>query len=499
MSAQLIGRKGPVAGARFTLPPTVTTLGADPFNHITWRDDQLAPHHARIRWQDGEYVIEDLESDSGTFVNGSRIASPTRLRSGDRLRIGESTWLFVQPTPSAARVLDAPPRPRSDAVTSAPASLPDEETTVVAPPGVIQPAQTRQQRAMLIVLLAALAILAAFVFLLVPRLWTTFMMSPIATFTPTARPSATATPLPALPTWTTAPETRPGYYPVPIPINPPDGSVGARFTLQWSWRGALAANEWYEVRAWQPGELPRVLAWVKVPQHEIGPELPPGSYNWQVGVVQGVVPGQKQRDLSAPSEIRRLTLLALTATLTPRPTATPTTPVPTATATNTPIPLTRVIFVGMIYDLAQGLLAPVPNAEIRIYVADQRVVTRADASGRYSAEFRLTGPTQGQPVSVLVAAPGYQPGTRDFTLGALDPNMPHYIPLDIGLVIAPTLTPTWLPPTATPTSLPTATRTLTHTPPPTYTPPPTALPITLTPTFVPGDTPMPTTITPAPP
>jgi len=242
-----------------------------------------------------------------------------------------------------------------------------------------------------------------------------------------------------------------------------------------------------------------VLAWVKVPQHEIGAELPPGSYNWQVSVVQGVVPGQKQRDLSAPSEIRRLTLLALTATLTPRPTATPTTPVPTATATLTPIPLVRVIFTGMIHDLGGGLLVPIPNAEVRIYVADQRVVTRADASGRYSAEFRLTAPTQGQLVSVLVAAPGYQPGTRDFTLGALDPNVPHYIPLDIGLALAPTLTPTWLPPTVTPTPLPTATSLPTYTPLPTYTLPPTAVPTTVTPTFVPGDTPMPTTITPAPP
>lgn len=51
-------------------------------------DEQLSRHHARI-WQDGEQLtIEDLGSRNGTFVNDQRIGGPTRLQSGDRIRVG---------------------------------------------------------------------------------------------------------------------------------------------------------------------------------------------------------------------------------------------------------------------------------------------------------------------------------------------------------------------------------------------------------------------------
>ena len=52
--------------------------------------------HARITPEGGELVLEDLGSANGTFINGVRVSTPTRLRVGDRLQIGGAIFLVVQ-------------------------------------------------------------------------------------------------------------------------------------------------------------------------------------------------------------------------------------------------------------------------------------------------------------------------------------------------------------------------------------------------------------------
>ncbi|MDR1710841.1 MAG: FHA domain-containing protein [Propionibacteriaceae bacterium] len=58
-------------------------------------DDYVSTKHARImRGQDG-YILEDLGSTNGTFVNNARISAPTPFALGDTLRIGR-TLLSVE-------------------------------------------------------------------------------------------------------------------------------------------------------------------------------------------------------------------------------------------------------------------------------------------------------------------------------------------------------------------------------------------------------------------
>ena len=55
-------------------------------------DEQLSRHHARIsRTEEGGYVIQDLLSTNGMFVNGERVARSRRLEDGDQIRIGATT------------------------------------------------------------------------------------------------------------------------------------------------------------------------------------------------------------------------------------------------------------------------------------------------------------------------------------------------------------------------------------------------------------------------
>jgi serine/threonine protein kinase len=58
-------------------------------------DVEISRQHARISRSEGGYVIEDLGSTNGTFVNGRRISAPEPLTPGDKVEVG-STTLVVQ-------------------------------------------------------------------------------------------------------------------------------------------------------------------------------------------------------------------------------------------------------------------------------------------------------------------------------------------------------------------------------------------------------------------
>ena len=54
----------------------------------------LGKQHARIYRQANQYLLADNHTASGTWLNDERIAGPTPLRSGDRIRIGRNILLF---------------------------------------------------------------------------------------------------------------------------------------------------------------------------------------------------------------------------------------------------------------------------------------------------------------------------------------------------------------------------------------------------------------------
>ena len=70
-----------------------TSVGRSRDNTIRLVDERASRHHARIDLQQGAFVIRDLESANGTFVNGQRIQRH-KLRSGDEIRIGDTHLIF---------------------------------------------------------------------------------------------------------------------------------------------------------------------------------------------------------------------------------------------------------------------------------------------------------------------------------------------------------------------------------------------------------------------
>lgn len=68
-------------------------VGRSSQNHLAVNDIQVSRVHIRIRGAQGQWFIQDQNSSSGTFVNGSRIQAQP-LKNGDKIRIGETTFKF---------------------------------------------------------------------------------------------------------------------------------------------------------------------------------------------------------------------------------------------------------------------------------------------------------------------------------------------------------------------------------------------------------------------
>ncbi len=70
---------------------TEVTIGRGGGCALVLSDDQYASTvHARLFRRGRDLFVDDLESRNGTFVNGERISSTTKVRKGDRIQIGQT-------------------------------------------------------------------------------------------------------------------------------------------------------------------------------------------------------------------------------------------------------------------------------------------------------------------------------------------------------------------------------------------------------------------------
>lgn len=91
---QFVMRSGPTPGVVFPLEGEQLTIGRDSTNGVAINDAEVSRKHSRLMFQGGKYVIDDLGSTNGTFVNGQRLAGPVVLKAGDVVSLGEQIVLM---------------------------------------------------------------------------------------------------------------------------------------------------------------------------------------------------------------------------------------------------------------------------------------------------------------------------------------------------------------------------------------------------------------------
>ncbi len=113
---RLVVITGPLAGEIFDLETAEPfTIGRHPSNRLQIRDSPVSRQQCEIRRKDGRFLLEDLDSRHGTFVNGVQVHKRL-LEDGDYLRVGESLlrFLSVRDQPSAATQEPTPSPPSRD-------------------------------------------------------------------------------------------------------------------------------------------------------------------------------------------------------------------------------------------------------------------------------------------------------------------------------------------------------------------------------------------------
>jgi pSer/pThr/pTyr-binding forkhead associated (FHA) protein len=91
LSAQLIIGDGNL----LWLQGEIINIGRDRENDIVIDDPYISRHHVQLRLRDGAYLLFDVNSQAGTFVNGVRVREH-RLQTGDVIVVGNTRLLYLE-------------------------------------------------------------------------------------------------------------------------------------------------------------------------------------------------------------------------------------------------------------------------------------------------------------------------------------------------------------------------------------------------------------------
>ena len=91
--AELVIKTGESQGMKLRLGKAIANLGRRETNEVFLDDPNISRVHAQIELLQDEYILTDLGSLNGTYVNGKRIHR-ARLNSGDQIKLGKTELDF---------------------------------------------------------------------------------------------------------------------------------------------------------------------------------------------------------------------------------------------------------------------------------------------------------------------------------------------------------------------------------------------------------------------
>src|SRR3989442_1599463 len=152
--ASFLVKSGALKGQRLQVKTPVVNVGRADYNDLVISDGSVSTAHAKLQRREGVWVLVDLDSTNGTFVDGERVHGESPLAPGAVVRFGDVQLVF-EPTDDALAVAKgggtqvlrtphsvppappkpAPPKPPPAAKAAAPAAAPPAGRPVGKPGG----------------------------------------------------------------------------------------------------------------------------------------------------------------------------------------------------------------------------------------------------------------------------------------------------------------------------------------------------------------------------
>ncbi|GGL08165.1 pSer/pThr/pTyr-binding forkhead associated (FHA) protein [Curtobacterium luteum] len=92
VATRLVITEGSREGMEMPLGGGPITIGRSSESNVVIRDDYTSTNHARLDLRAEGWVVTDLESTNGTFVNGQKVSAPVLVAEGTPITIGTTTF-----------------------------------------------------------------------------------------------------------------------------------------------------------------------------------------------------------------------------------------------------------------------------------------------------------------------------------------------------------------------------------------------------------------------
>ena len=90
--SKLVITSGPKAGLEVPLGSEPMSIGRSSESGLVIRDDYTSSHHARLLLWGEQWMLQDLDSTNGTFLDGERVGAPVAVSIGAPVKVGATTF-----------------------------------------------------------------------------------------------------------------------------------------------------------------------------------------------------------------------------------------------------------------------------------------------------------------------------------------------------------------------------------------------------------------------
>jgi pSer/pThr/pTyr-binding forkhead associated (FHA) protein len=91
-ATKLVVTEGDKAGTEIALSGRQLTIGRAGDSDLIVDDEYASTHHAKLVFINGDWLIQDLDSTNGTFLDGQKVGTPMTVAMNTQVRVGQTTF-----------------------------------------------------------------------------------------------------------------------------------------------------------------------------------------------------------------------------------------------------------------------------------------------------------------------------------------------------------------------------------------------------------------------